>query len=87
MRCSRGEILLIDSAGEKSSIDNQHVTGDKTGCVRGKEDSCAAEFIELAKAMHRSAEQKFASAVCAIEERRVQIGTKNSRGDGVHANA
>jgi len=37
--------LLIDSARKQSSIDNQHVAGDKTRCVGGKKDGCASELI------------------------------------------
>src|SRR5437868_12333827 len=61
--------------------------GDKAGGFRGEEDGGTGEFIELSETAHGRTQQEFATALGAVEKPGVQLGAKNARSDGVHADA
>ena len=76
--------LLVDAAGQKAAVDSDHFTGDKRGCLRGQEDRCPRQFVGLAEAMHRRAQQQFLAARRALDKRRVQRRWKDARRNRIH---
>src|SRR5215475_12233114 len=78
--------LTIDTAGEEAAVDGEYVSGDEARCVRGEKNGGADEFVKLSKAAHGRAREKFPAALGAVEEGGIQIGAKNSGGDGIDAN-
>ena len=77
--------LLIDAAGQKSSVHSKHVAGDEAGAFRSEKNGSAHQFMELAKAFHGRAQQKFLAALCAIQQLSIEFGAKYSRSNGIHA--
>ena len=59
--------LLIHTAGEKSSVDRQHVASDETRRIGGQKNGGADKLFQLSKSAHRSAQQEFLPSLGAIE--------------------
>ena len=77
--------LLIHTAGEKASVDSQHMAGHEAGTLRSQENGSAYQFAQLAKALHGSAQKKLLSALGAIQQLRIELRAKHSWSDGIHA--
>jgi len=79
--------LLVDSASQKTPVHGQHVTGDEAGAFRSEKDRRANKLMQLSKAFHGRAQQKFFPTLCAIEQLRVKVGAKYSRSNGIDADS
>ena len=80
-------VLLVDAAGEETSVYRQQVTGDEAGRIGCQEYSGAAEFVELSEPPHGRAQEKFAAAVGSVEQGGVQVGAKDPGSNRIYANA
>ena len=81
---AQADNLLIDAAGEKSSVDGEHFAGDKRSSLRSEEDGCASQFMRLPKAVHGRAHEKLLTARRSLNQRAVQLRSKNARCNRVH---
>src|SRR5262245_40439822 len=79
--------LLVDAAREEAAVDRDHFAVDEAGRVRGEEDGGARQLFDLAEALHGRAQQEFAAAIGAVEERRVEVGAEDARRNRVHGDA
>jgi hypothetical protein len=77
--------LLIDSACQKSAIDDERVASDEARGVGRKKHRGPDQFFDLPKASHGRAKKEFLAALSAVQKRGVEIGSENSWRDGVDA--
>ena len=77
--------LLIHSTGQEPAIDGKQVTGHE-GSAFGREKDCRAhKLMQLAKAPHGRAQEKFTATLCAIQQWGIKFGSKDTRSNGIHA--
>src|SRR6266850_5125828 len=81
------KLLLINSAREKTAIDNQNLAVHKTGCVGGEKDCGARQLLNISKSPHGRSRQKFAPTFSFIQELCVEGRAKHSWRNRVYANA
>ena len=77
--------LLIDSAGQETSVHGKNVTGDEAGAFRGQENGGAHQFMQLPEPLHGCAQEKFPAALGAIQQLSVEFSAKHPRSNGIHA--
>src|SRR5258708_21632678 len=81
------KLSLIDSTGQKTAIHDQQMSGNETGGIRRQEYCRAHQLFRFAKPSHWRSHSKFFAARRAIKQRRVEISAKQSRRDGIYADA
>ena len=77
---------LIDATRQKASVNSKHVAGNEAGAFRSEKNGGAHKFVELTKAFHGRAQQKFLATLCAIQQLGIEFGAKHTGSNGVHAN-
>src|SRR6185437_13632098 len=73
--------LLIHPAGKEAAVHRQHMAVHITRRIGREEHGSSNEFVQLTKAFHGSAEQKFLPAKRAIQQSGVEVRAKHSRSD------
>lgn len=77
--------LLIDSACQKSAVDDERVASDEARGLGRKKHRGPDQLFDLPKASHGRAKKEFLAALSAVQKRGVEIGPENSWRDGVDA--
>src|SRR5258705_172370 len=77
--------LLVYSACEKASVDDQYLTGDKAGGIGSEKDSRAGQFLYFAESLHRRPQQKLAPALGLVQQLLVERSTKDPRRNCIDA--
>src|SRR5215472_12411749 len=70
----------VYARGQKPSIHGNAFTCDEAGGVRSQQDRCANQLLRFAEAAHRCTRQKFAAAVSAVQQSRVQFRSEDAGG-------
>src|SRR5688572_24784574 len=86
----RSSILSPERSGDRpAAVDDQRMTGDERGCVRGQEQQCACELVGAADAVEAGALFEALQELAILHAvRPVVVGIrKRSRQDGVGADA
>src|SRR5664279_1916117 len=80
----RERALLIHSAGEKSAVHNDDLSGNEAGGFRREKNCSADQFFRLAETSHWSPSQKLTATIRAVQEARVQISAEQAGCDRIH---
>src|SRR5262245_61869020 len=74
--------LLVYAADEETSIDSQQMPSDEAGRIGGQKDGSSDKLLQVAEAAHGSAHEEFFAPRGAVQQRRVEVSTKQPRGNG-----
>src|ERR1700733_2197224 len=79
--------LLIQPAGQKSSINHERLSGIKRRRLGAQVHCSSDQLFTRAKSPHRRSSQQFLAARGVVKQVRIQTGADDARGDCVHRNA
>src|SRR5262249_8615216 len=83
-RASSAEMLLVYAARQEASVDGEDLAVDEARRLGREEDRCPAQLVHRTETLHRRAREELAPARRAVEELRVQIGSKHAGRDRIH---
>ena len=75
--------LLIHSARPEPAVDNEQMSGHKTGRFRCEEYGCAHEFFRSSEALHGRSNQAFLSPGRTGKQSGIEIGWKYARHESI----
>ena len=73
--------------GKESAVDDEQVPGDKTRCLGGQENGGSDQFLDSSEPMHGRAQQELLPARSAVQQRCIQVCSKNPGHDGIHTHS
>src|SRR5580692_987578 len=83
----RARPSLVDTAREKSSVDDQDLSVDEARRVRGEEHARPRELVDLAESLEGRSREELPAASRRVEELAIQVRAKDPGADRVDRDA